>query len=166
MSKKKSLAVRIARKIGHLLEFVTCSAAVLAVATFVGVLPALLVTAGMIWFVAINDGMPVTPSEFRVATKHTREVLNHGWINTKETVRWAVWDWSASHPPQSRRLFHGVLTTEEALDFALRSPEGVALDADLDRKVPTEVQRDAAVAAWLVARGEGHRVPDVDGELA
>lgn len=67
-----------------------------------------------------------------------------------EDLRWAVRDWSAAHPPRTYRLIRTVLTPDEAVAYIGSVEYRTAGDYPSD---------DAAVAAWLLGRGEGDRVP-------
>ena len=72
-----------------------------------------------------------------------------------ESFRWAVRDWSQSHPPRTAWLARSVLTTEEKFEF---------INSTADRSVYDRASQDVAVAAWLTARGQAHRLPpEFDG---
>ncbi|GAA1085074.1 hypothetical protein [Tsukamurella spumae] len=73
------------------------------------------------------------------------------WVrDTADDVRWAVRRWSDAHPPRQARLVSTVLTPDEVAVY-LRSVEY--------RSVSDRASEDRSVAAWLMGRGESHRLP-------
>ena len=76
------------------------------------------------------------------------------WRHRLDDLRWRVRQWSENHPPQQVRLRQTVLTSDERREFVDSDEYFSTLDSMYDWQ-----SEDRAVATWLLARGEGHRVP-------
>ena len=113
-------------------------------ATYVAVGVALMALGAEQWF------LPALLAVWAVPWLITERRAVQRWVrDLPEAVRLVANDWTAANPPRTHRLIR-VLTTAEYGEFA---------NSTADRSAYDRATQDVAVAAWLTARGQAHRLP-------